>query len=157
MDDPDVSEAPEVGCRYRHTQFGWVIAGVMLASGLFLMGLAVKLQKAGLVAPVVGVLLLVVGVLFCSLTVELRGGWLECWFGPGLMRRRIRLEDVREVEVVRNRWWYGWGIRVTPHGWLWNVSGLDAVELRFRDGKKFRIGTDEPEKLAAAIRRAIER
>ena len=35
--------------------------------------------------------------------------------------------------------------------WLWNVSGFRAVELVFKDGKRFRIGTDEPESLIRAI------
>jgi hypothetical protein len=35
---------------------------------------------------------------------------------------------------------------------LWNVSGLDAIELTFATGKRFRIGTDEPGKLLEAIR-----
>jgi hypothetical protein len=35
--------------------------------------------------------------------------------------------------------------------WVWNVSGLDAVELTLRSGRRFRIGTDEPEELAKAI------
>jgi hypothetical protein len=36
---------------------------------------------------------------------------------------------------------------------LWNVSGFDAVELVLDDGRRFRIGTDEPLALAAAIGR----
>jgi len=37
--------------------------------------------------------------------------------------------------------------------WLvWNISGLDAVELTYCDGKKFRIGTDEPEALLEALK-----
>ena len=35
--------------------------------------------------------------------------------------------------------------------WLWNVSGLQAVELVLNNGKRFRIGTDEPENLVNAI------
>jgi hypothetical protein len=53
--------------------------------------------------------------------------------------------------VVRNRWYYGWGIRITPRGWLYNVSGLDAVELALKNGKCVRIGSDEPHALARAI------
>jgi hypothetical protein len=56
---------------------------------------------------------------------------------------------------VRNKWWYGWGIRLTPHGWLFNVGGLDAVELELASGRKFRIGTDEPQGLLNAIRTAM--
>jgi len=90
--------------------------------------------------------------LFSTLTVIVSDGWLECRFGVGLIWRRIRLSDVRNAEAVRNKWYYGWGIRLTPHGWLWNVAGLDAVELTFANGKKFRIGTDEPGRLLEAIR-----
>jgi hypothetical protein len=35
---------------------------------------------------------------------------------------------------------------------LFNVSGLDAVEVELVDGKRIRIGTDEPQALVAAIR-----
>ena len=56
------------------------------------------------------------------------------------------------VTQVRNRWWWGFGIRWTPHGWMWNISGLDAVELTYHNGKKFRIGTDEPEALLEALK-----
>jgi hypothetical protein len=36
---------------------------------------------------------------------------------------------------------------------MFNVSGLDAVEIEQTDGKGFRIGTDEPKRLEAAIRK----
>jgi hypothetical protein len=34
---------------------------------------------------------------------------------------------------------------------LWNVSGLDAIEFDLRSGRRFRLGTDEPEALARAL------
>jgi hypothetical protein len=52
---------------------------------------------------------------------------------------------------------WGWGIRLTPRGWLFNVSGLDAVELTMTTGKHYRIGTYDPMGLARAIDRVIER
>jgi hypothetical protein len=93
--------------------------------------------------------------LFYSLTVEIREGVLECRFGVGLIGRRIPISEIRDARAVRNRWWYGWGIRLTPRGWLWNVSGLDAVELDLAGERRFRIGTDQPRELAEAIRAAI--
>jgi len=136
---------------YRHTQFGWVIVGAMLGAALAGLAAAFLVRESRAVAPLVAGLLLLVTALFGSLTACVGDGWLECRFGLGLIRRRIRLSEIRDVQVVRNRWWYGWGIRLTPHGWLWNVSGLDAVELTLISGKKFRLGTDEPEKLAGAL------
>jgi plasmid stabilization system protein ParE len=49
---------------------------------------------------------------------------------------------------------YGWGIRLTPSGWMFNVSGLDAVELTLRSGKRFRIGTDDPRDVIQALEKA---
>jgi hypothetical protein len=98
-------------------------------------------------------ILLAVGILIGTLTVEVAGGKLRCWFGLGLIRREISLSDVTKAEAVRNHWYYGWGIRYTPDGWLFNVSGLDAVRLTLASGKRFRIGTDEPQELVRAIRR----
>jgi hypothetical protein len=62
--------------------------------------------------------------------------------------------EIEECTIVKNSWWYGWGIRLTPYGWLYNVAGWEAVEVLLKNGKKIRIGTDEPEKLSLAIDRA---
>jgi hypothetical protein len=76
-------------------------------------------------------------------------------FGMGLIRKKIPLRDIKSAERVRNQWWYGWGIRMGPSGWIYSVSGLDAVEIELRDGSCFRIGTDDPEELLSAIRSAM--
>jgi hypothetical protein len=75
-------------------------------------------------------------------------------FGPGLIRRRFQLRSIREARAVTNRWHHGWGIRLTPHGWLFRVWGHDAVQIRLDGGRQCRIGTDQPEKLLAAIKAA---
>ena len=54
--------------------------------------------------------------------------------------------------IVAALFWGLTGIKWTPHGWMWNISGLDAIELTYHDGKKFRIGTDEPEALLEALK-----
>jgi len=69
----------------------------------------------------------------------------------------VPLRDVESVEPVKNPWYYGIGLRVTPRGMLYSVSGLSAVEITRRDGSRLRIGTDEPEKLTAALRQALSR
>jgi len=55
---------------------------------------------------------------------------------------------------VRNRWWNGFGIRMRPGFRLYNVSGLDAVELRLKSHEVRRIGTDDPQGLAEALKSA---
>ena len=88
-------------------------------------------------------------VLAVALLVRLRVG-----SGPGLIRRSFAVPSIRTAQAVRNHWYYGWGIRLTPHGWLFNVSGLDAVQIRLENGRQYRIGTDRPEELLAAIQEA---
>ncbi|MFP6598015.1 MAG: hypothetical protein VCC01_11215 [Candidatus Hydrogenedentota bacterium] len=96
-------------------------------------------------------ILLIVGTLFRSLTVCVGKEDISLAFGLGIIRKRFRIEDIESSRVVRNRWYYGLGIRKIQNGWLYNVSGLDAVELQMKDGRRFRIGTDEPDELLEAI------
>jgi hypothetical protein len=144
---------------YRHTQPGILNRLIIGAFILVVIVLAVFLGEgdptAMWVMLMVSGILLVALALFHSLTVEIRHGRLRIRFGVGLIRKTIAVKDIEQVETARNRWWYGWGIRLTPHGWLFNVSGLDAVQVRLRNGRSYRIGTDEPEKLCAAIEEAM--
>jgi hypothetical protein len=138
---------------YRHTQIGWVMLGVAAAVVAF--GWAGLPPGAAAAARVP--LLLIVALLvfvFGTLTVEVAEDAIRLRFGVGLVRKRIALRDVQGWREVRNPWYYGWGIHTAPGGVLWNVSGFDAVELALADGKRFRIGTDEPAALAAAITQA---
>lgn len=100
-------------------------------------------------------LLALVNALFSSLTVAISGDLLEFWFGMKVWHRKFLLAKIVGCQVVKNLWWYGWGIRWTPHGWLYNVAGPNAVEIVFMNGKKIRIGTDEPVTLAEAINHAL--
>jgi hypothetical protein len=38
---------------------------------------------------------------------------------------------------------------------MFNVSGLGGVELIFKNNERFRIGSDEPERLAEAIQKQM--
>lgn len=138
---------------YRHTQVGYLMiavlgAGVVALSAASAFGSGPKALVA--VVAVLGACLL----LFPTLTAVVHGDRLQCFFGLGLVRREIPVAEIQAVSVVRNPWTYGWGLRLIPGGWLWNVSGFDAVELRLHNGKRFRIGTDEPLALHAAITNA---
>ena len=139
---------------YKHTQTGWVtlaVCGVLL---IFLMAVAAHMPepRARPMMLVVGIpILLIVVVLFGSLTVTVDDAVITVQFGPGIIRKKISLSDVASCSPVRNAWWWGWGIRLIPGGWLYNVSGLDAVELKMKNGRVFRVGTDEAQRLADFI------
>jgi hypothetical protein len=139
---------------YRHRQVGTLV--LLALGGSAAAGAAMGILQPGsrfVSAPVVAVLLLA-ALAFWALTVEVTEDELVVAFGPGWFRKRFGIEEILGARVVRNPWYYGWGIRLTPHGWLYNVSGLDAVELELRGDRRFRIGTDEPERLLEAVRQA---
>lgn len=141
---------------YQHTQIGYVNLA-LLGSGLLFTVCLMTVYGFDWIAFVVLIILGVSLVLFATLTVVIGEDFLKIRFGPGIIRKKFSLKDIELCQVVKNPWYYGWGIRLTPHGWLFNVSGFDALEIRMKTGKKYRIGTDLPDELEQAIRRTIEK
>lgn len=139
---------------YRRTQRAPLFAALALVLCLWIVVVAVWIEwHPLLLLPLV--VLLYVSFAFSSLTVEVVPGEARLRFGLIGPRRRIPLAGVRSVEPVRNSWLTGFGIRWYPGGWMWNIWGLGAVELAFEGRRStFRIGTDRPGELAAALQRA---
>ena len=134
---------------YRHTQVAYVpLAGSLLLA----IGTSVILMKhhsLGLFA--IPAFLFLPGLLFSSLTVQVSNGVLQSHFRFNFWMKRVPLTRVTEAEVTESSAWEGWGIRMTSRGMLYNVWGTKAVEVRLQSGERFRLGTDEPGALAAAI------
>ncbi len=144
--------------QYRHTQVGYVTGGVTIAAlPLIYYAFMVEDGELGLFAYTMLGGFGVLAILFSSLTVQVTDRELMFYFGPGFWTRRFALDDIISVEVVRNSALYGWGIRYTPHGWLYNVSGLRAVEVTIRGEEQLRIGTDEPKALKQALEETTAR
>lgn len=137
--------------RYEHTQRATFL---MIFTAVALVGAAMSAWNGSVVAIVVGLFILAVGVVFSTLTIRVDETSLRWWFGLGALAQEIPLENVAGVASVRNEWWFGWGVRMTPHGWLFNVQGLDAVEITQTGGARTRLGTNEPDVLRAAIEQA---
>ena len=97
------------------------------------------------------VLLIATTIVFSSLTVEVANGELRFHFGLGVWTKRYPVADIVRAAPTRSVWWEGLGIRVTPRGWLYTVSGGPAVEITPRGKPAFRLGTPEPEAVVAAI------
>lgn len=136
--------------RYEHTQIGHMIIWSLLA--------IILIASAGLIGHhtpplIVSVILLVCLVLFYKLRITIDNGTLSASFGPGIVRKKVRLAEIIGCEPIRIRWWYGWGIHLTPYGWLYNVSGFDAVAITLCNGRKIALGTDDPDGLVDVIRR----
>jgi hypothetical protein len=137
-------------------QTGWaVIVGSVVGFGLALL-VTLSLSQATLAAVpwlVVALFgLLALGLLaYATLTVEVEAENVLVRFGVGLIRKSIPLADITRCEIVRTPSWWGWGMHWTPSGWLYNVSGRVAVRLEMRSQRPVMIGSDEAERLKAAI------
>lgn len=140
---------------YRHTQKGTVIRAGLMAGFATVLGVQIS-AGWNLIAILVMVILGICLLIFSSLTVIIAEGSVICYFGQvRMIRKRMALADIEQVQAVRNSWLAGWGIRFLTNGsTLWNVSGLDAVEITLKSNKRFRIGTDEPQALVQALQSA---
>lgn len=139
---------------YETEQRAWwvfALAALVAAGGIVLSVSHGPLSTPeGLVGLVV-VLLALVLASFGALTVRVTDEEVRWYFGPGLFGRRIPLDRIRDAEVHRSAWYWGYGIRWTPRGWLWRSSGLDAVWIELASGKRVGVGSPDPEGLRRAI------
>lgn len=133
---------------YKHTQRGKLII-VAMAAGAAAMAIGALTMRP----LIVGVpILLFAGWLFHSLTIEIDDDELRWSFGPGWIRKSVPLTEVSSATPVRTNTLEGWGIHYSRFGWLYNVSGFDAVAIQLKNGRKFALGTDEPGELAARLK-----
>ena len=142
--------------RYQHRQFAGAILASLLLSvvGAACLALIVPPHVRWILA-LVGFLFCVFAVLFASLALEITEDRLRWSFGIGLIHREVPLCAIARVEVTETKFIEGWGIHLTGRGWLYNVSGYGAVLVTQKDGKRFMLGSDEPEMLAEALTSAL--
>jgi hypothetical protein len=73
-----------------------------------------------------------------------------------LFKRRIRYDDILEVEIGRTTILDGWGIHWSPRdGWVWSLSAGECAVIRLRRGV-IRVGTDDADRLAVFLKTKIE-
>ncbi len=161
--------------RYEHTQVGrTIIASVLLVmiviiatqfvlGGYLVLGSqpiapgeGIAFVIGGILVPLAVLLILVFAVLcFGTLTIGVYDDAVRIRFGPiGLFKREFPLSEIATAAAVTNPWYYGYGLRWTPRGPLYNVAGKYAVEIGLYSGKNVRIGTDEPDLILQAIEQA---
>lgn len=139
---------------YHHRQISrvavisFVAMTAVFAMPFFFAG--VQLVLLAVIAPIFGLVAAVHWVLY-SMTVEVTAQELRWHFGLGFWKRRIALTDIARFERVRLPWWYGIGIKYVPRAWIYLVAPGEGVEVRTRNGAIVRIGTDDAERLMAAL------
>jgi hypothetical protein len=125
-------------------------AGVALLMTTGLVGNASRTVLA-----IVGITIALAGLVFSSQTIEVTDTEVVTRLGFRVEAKRLKLSDITRVENMPSRWYEGWGIHLTPRGWLYNVSGFGAVEFTLRNRTRVRFGTDDAANLIAAVQRAM--
>ena len=143
--------------RYEHTQIGYPLIWFPVAAAVLVaFGATFESSPHREILAVVSIVFLITIPLFYKLTITADNETLHWSFGVGIIRKKVRMAEIAACEPIRICWWYGWGIHLTPNGWLYNVTGWDAVAITLQVGRKFALGTDDPRGLVDAIRRFIE-
>ncbi|MEY2408113.1 MAG: hypothetical protein QOF48_783 [Verrucomicrobiota bacterium] len=132
---------------YQHTQRGTAIVLAMLIVSVGMLLGAIVYTPTLLAIPI----LMLCGWLFHSMKIEITDSELRWCFGPGLIQKHVVLDQIVSAEPVRIKVRDGWGIHLTRFGWLYNVSGFDAVVITLKNGKRFCLGTDDPHRLASIL------
>jgi hypothetical protein len=150
---------------YKHTQIGYLMFFITLAILAFFIWLQITARAeppsyysgTNFAVTVIMILTLFILVSFVSLQVMINGEYLLIKFGYGIYKKKFLLNEIATVKTVRNHWYYGWGIRgwLWPKMWIYNISGFGAVEIIMKNGKIYRIGTDEPKKLEQTIVKSL--
>ncbi|MDP3982062.1 MAG: hypothetical protein Q8P70_00700 [bacterium] len=146
---------------YKHTQIGYLMLAVLLAVLVFFTWLQITARAetpsydSGTNFAITAIMAFILFILasFSMLTVSTHEQFLKIHFGWGIFRKKFPLSDIATVRKVKNHWYYGWGIRLWfwPKMWIFNVSGFDAIELTMKNGKIYRIGTDDPDALEQVL------
>jgi hypothetical protein len=150
---------------YKHTQIGYLmitITFIVLVLFAYLQ-ITARMEPASLDSGtnflMTAIMALIIFILasLSTLTVMINEQFLHIRFGWGIFSKKFLLSEIATVKSVKNRWYYGWGIRfwLWSKMWIYNVSGFDAVELTLKNGRVYRIGTDEPDKLEASIKQGV--
>lgn len=66
-----------------------------------------------------------------------------------LLTKRFQFKNIQKIEIINYSPFFdygGWGIKWNMDGWAYIVSGNKGLSLKMKDGKKYLIGIQNPEK-----------
>lgn len=138
---------------FRYTQYGALMFIVFLITGVLIAVVAWAIIAEGRVLAAIAMIcvyLLGLG-MFYSFTVEISDGRLKFWFGIGIIRKTYALSELQSTKEVDNPWYYFWGVKSIPGGWLYAIAPGTAVEIVLNNGRIVNLGTNQPKKLKQAI------
>lgn len=139
---------------YKHTQLATALLIVLAIVSLFLCSILLTVPSTNAGYPLAFITL--VAFIFSSLTIHVNNDRISWFFGPlKFWHKSVDLSEVDSLRYIATKWYYGLGIRMTSTGWLYNVSGLTAVEITLNNGRTISLGTNDADGLMEAIKQGL--
>jgi hypothetical protein len=147
--------------RYDHIQTALIYLLVLLTAVALLVGaISVGRDEPGLtvVLLVSGLPMAITAFSFRHLRIRDEGATLAVRFGPlPLFGTRFAYSDIASVDRDKTTWSDGFGIHWVPRrGWTYNLWGFDCVRLTMRNGRIYRVGTDDSDALYTFLQERLE-
>lgn len=138
---------------YSHSQTGIFLLSVLIIPAIIIV--IVELSKGSGLSNffwIVPVVLLLAAVFFARMGVTVDDKEVRLTFCFGLFVKHINITRISSCKVVQPKWYHGIGIHfLGKNTTLYNVSYNKAVEVTLCSGSKVQIGSNDSERLAAAI------
>jgi len=137
---------------YSHTQRGTLII-IIIAILIAYFGFIFSITDFDPVMLLILILVIIILSSFTYLNVSIDKQYLRIKFGWGLFKKKFFLRDIVSAKTAKHNWWNGWGIRYSfkPKMWIYNISGFQVIEIKLKNSKVYRIGTDQPKELEQAL------
>lgn len=144
---------------YRRGQFGRILAGLFVLG--FILAMAGTFFRNGNGTDMRSLLLaegllFLAFVVFTRITIRVTEEFVEARFGPGFPKKRVLLDEIAHIEETDIPW-YALGIKRMKGGWAWGVAPGPALDLKLKNGRVVRLGTDDPDGLLDALEKASGR
>lgn len=141
--------------KYKHKQTGYVMLWAIFCVA-FLSAFNFITLGFDIISFSILIFITLILISFASLTLVIDDDFLRIKFGYGLYKKKFLLKDIKSIRKVRNKWYYGWGIRWWNFIRIYNVSGFDAIEILMTNNRKYRIGTDDLDNLENVLKLSIK-
>jgi hypothetical protein len=141
---------------YIHRQFGWFTVFALTAMAVWFAFVAALSPGDRGEFQSIFLMIAALQLAFYQLTTIVTESTLTVRYGVGLLAFRFPLSEITQITERSVPWYAGYGIRWVGDAWLFNVSGNDAIEVTFANGRKVWVGTDDPNGLAAILRLRME-
>jgi len=144
----------------KFTQFGTFSVAIILPLLLLFLGLMIKSGLANTPDFYINLILVIVFLIcllvFYKLTIIVDNKFVTFKLGIGLVGKSYKIADLKTCKPVATSVLNGIGIRMLSNGWLYNVTGLKAIELRFANKNSIvQIGTNKPDEISQLIQSLI--